>query len=53
MENKIRFIAKVDLKKTSQTVGIPFLVLDNFDWLGRPKSVEIEEFIDQPFDRID
>ena len=27
-----------------------FFSLENFDWLGRPKSIEIDEFINQPFD---
>ncbi|MDA7728431.1 hypothetical protein N8858_06120 [Flavobacteriaceae bacterium] len=50
--NRIRFIAKVDLEKNKPNSWDSFFSLDNFDWLGRPKSSEIEEFIDQPFDLL-
>ena len=49
-DTKVRFIAKVDLKKNKPNSWDSFFSLDNFDWLGRPKSVEIEEFVEQPFD---
>ena len=50
MDTKVRFIAKVDLEKNKPNSWDSFFSLDNFDWLGRPKSVEIEEFVEQPFD---
>jgi hypothetical protein len=50
MENKIRFIAKVEFEKNKPNSWDSFFSLDNFDWLGRPKSVEIDEFVEQPFD---
>ena len=49
-DTKVRFIAKVDLEKNKPNSWDSFFSLDNFDWLGRPKSVEIEEFVEQPFD---
>ena len=49
-DNKIRFIAKVDLEKNKPNSWDSFFSLDNLDWLGRPKSSEIEEFVAQPFD---
>ena len=49
-DNKVRFIAKVDLEKNKPNSWDSFFSLDNFDWLGRPKSVEIDEFVAQPFD---
>ncbi len=49
-DNKVRFIAMVDLEKNKPNSWDSFFSLENFDWLGRPKSVEIEEFVDQPFD---
>ena len=48
--NKIRFIAMVDLEKNKPNSWDSFFSLDNFDWLGRPKSYEIEEFVEQQFD---
>ena len=49
-DNKIRFIAKVDLEKNKPNSWDSFFSLDNFDWLGRPKSVDIDDFVEQPFD---
>ena len=51
-DNKIRFIAMVDLEKNKPNSWDSFFSLDNFDWLGRPKSYEIEEFIEQQFDLL-
>ena len=49
-DNKIRFIAMVDLEKNKPNSWDSFFSLDNFDWLGRPKSYEIDEFVEQQFD---
>ncbi|MDA9056752.1 hypothetical protein N9K49_02785 [Flavobacteriaceae bacterium] len=49
-DNKVRFIAKVDLEKNKPNSWDSFFSLDNFDWLGRPKSVDIDDFVEQPFD---
>ena len=51
-DNRIRFIAKVDLEKNKPNSWDSFFSLENFDWLGRPKSSEIEEFVEQPFDLL-
>ena len=51
-DNRIRFIAKVDLEKNKPHSWDSFFCLEDFDWLGRPKSSEIEEFVEQPFDLL-
>ena len=51
-DNRIRFIAKVDLEKNKPNSWDSFFSSNDFDWLGRPKSYEIEEFVDQPFDLL-
>ena len=48
--NKIQFIAKVDLGENKPNIYDVFFSLENFDWLGRPKNMEISEFVKQPFD---
>jgi hypothetical protein len=50
--NRIRFIAMIDLEKNKPNSWDSFFSLDNFDWLGRSKSYEIEEFVEQPFDLL-
>ncbi len=50
MKNKTKFIAMIDLEKDRPNSWDAFFSLKNFDWLGRPKSVEIDEFVNQPFD---
>jgi hypothetical protein len=52
MDNKVRFIAKVDFEKNKPNSWDSFFSPNNFDWLGRPKSVEINEFVEQPFDLL-
>ena len=49
-DNRIRFIAKVDLEKNKPNSWDSFFSSNDFDWLGRPKSYEIEEFVEQQFD---
>ena len=49
-DNKIRFIAMVDLEKNKPNSWDSFFSLDSFDWLGRPKNYEIEDFVEQQFD---
>ena len=49
-KNNIRFIAKIDAKKTHPTRWDSFYSLEDFDWLGKCKNQEIDEFVDQPFD---
>ena len=48
--NKIQFISMVDLEKNKPNSWDAFFSLESFDWLGRIKSVDVEEFINQPFD---
>jgi hypothetical protein len=49
-KNNIRFIAKIDAKKTHPNSWDSFYSLEDFDWLGKHKNQEIDEFVDQPFD---
>ena len=49
-KNNIRFIAKIDAKKTHPNSWDSFYSLEDFDWLGKCKNQEIDEFVDQPFD---
>ena len=51
-DNKIRFIAKIDLEKNKPNSWDSFFSLDNFDWLGRSKSVDVDVFVEQPFDLL-
>lgn len=50
MKNKTKFIAMIDLEKDSPNSWDAFFSIKNFDWLGRPKSAEIDEFVNRPFD---
>mgnify|MGYP000023169379 FL=1 len=52
MKNKIRFIAMIDQEKNRPNSWDSFFSLENFDWLGRPNNVEIDNFVDQPFDLL-
>ncbi len=52
MDNKIRFIAMINQEKNKPNSWDSFFSLENFDWLGRPKSVEIDEFTNQNFDLL-
>ena len=49
-KNNTRFIAKIDAKKTHPNSWDSFYSLEDFDWLGKHKNKEIDEFVDQPFD---
>lgn len=52
MDNKIRFIAMINQEKNKPNSWDSFFSLENFNWLGRPKSVEIDEFTNQNFDLL-
>ena len=52
MKNKIRFVALIDQEKNRPNSWDSFFSLENFDWLGRPNNVEIDNFVDQPFDLL-
>ena len=52
MDNKIRFIAMINQEKNRPNSWDSFFSLENFDWLGRSKNIEIDEFVDQPFDLL-
>ncbi len=52
MKNKIRFVALIDQEKNRPNSWDSFFSLENFDWLGRSKNIEIDEFVDQPFDLL-
>ena len=52
MKNKIRFMALIDQEKNRPNSWDSFFSLENFDWLGRSKNIEIDEFVDQPFDLL-
>ena len=52
MKNKIRFVALIDQEKNRPNSWDSFFSLDNFDWLGRSNNIEIDEFVDQPFDLL-
>ena len=51
-DNKIRFIAMLNHEKNRPNSWDSFFSLENFDWLGRPKNVEIDAFTDQNFDLL-
>ena len=42
-KNNIRFIAKIDAKKTHPNSWDSFYSLEDFDWLGKHKNQEIDE----------
>ena len=52
MKNKIRFIAMIANEKNRPNSWDSFFSLENFDWLGKPNNIEIDEFVDQPFDLL-
>ena len=52
MDNKIRFIAMINQEKNRPNSWDSFFSLENFDWLGIPKNVEIDTFTDQNFDLL-
>jgi len=52
MKNKIRFIAMIANEKNRPNSWDSFFSLENFDWLGKPNNIEIDEFLDQPFDLL-
>lgn len=52
MKNKTRFLALIGDKKNRPNSWDSFFSLENFDWFGRPNNIEIDEFIDQPFDLL-
>ena len=52
MKNKIRFIAMIAQEKNRPNSWDSFFSLENFDWLGKPNNIEIDEFVDQPFDLL-
>jgi hypothetical protein len=52
MKNKTRFIALIGEEKNRPNSWDSFYSLDNFDWLGRPSNIEIDDFVDQPFDLL-
>ena len=52
MKNKIRFVAMIDQEKNRPNSWDSFFSLENFDWLGRSNNIEIDEFVDQPFDLL-
>tara|TARA_B110000967_G_scaffold207408_1_gene256691 strand:+ start:842 stop:1360 length:519 start_codon:yes stop_codon:yes gene_type:complete len=49
-EHKIKFISKINFDEDKPNIYDVFFSLENFDWLGRPKNMEISEFVKQPFD---
>jgi|TARA_B110000967_G_C18707644_1_gene471081 hypothetical protein len=52
MKNKIRFIAMIDQEKNRPNSWDSFFSLDSFDWLGRPNNIEVDNFVEQPFDLL-
>ena len=49
-KNNIRFIAKINSEKKQPNSWDAFFSSKDFDWLGKHKNPEIDEFIEQPFD---
>jgi hypothetical protein len=48
--NNIQFISMIGMEKDKPNSWDAFFSKESFDWLGRPKSAEIDEFTYKPFD---
>ena len=50
--NRLRFIAMIDSEQTLPNSWDAFYSKENFDWLGHCKNVEVNEFVNTPFDLL-
>ena len=50
--NRLRFIAMIDSENIRPNSWDVFYTKNDFDWLGHSKNMDIDEFVDIPFDLL-